>query len=65
MIDLIHCAARLPAQDLGRARAWYSDKLGLKPGPRVGEILKAVYEKQMDGTVTTLEDAIAEGRRLL
>ncbi len=40
-------------------------ELGLKPGPRVGEILKAVYEKQMDGTVTTLEDAIAEGRRLL
>jgi tRNA nucleotidyltransferase (CCA-adding enzyme) len=23
-------------------------ELGLKPGPRVGEILKAVYEKQMD-----------------
>ena len=28
-------------------------ELGLKPGPRVGEILKAVYELQMDGTVTT------------
>ena len=27
--------------------------LGLKPGPRVGEILKAVYEQQMDGTVTS------------
>ena len=40
-------------------------ELGLKPGPRVGEILKAVYEKQMDGTVTTLVDAIAEARRLL
>lgn len=23
--------ARLPAQDLGRARAWYSEKLGLEP----------------------------------
>src|SRR3954467_13726442 len=34
-------------------------ELGLKPGPRVGEILKAVYELQMDGTVTTVEDAIA------
>ena len=33
--------------------------LGLKPGPRVGEILKAVYEQQLDGTVTTLEEAIA------
>jgi catechol 2,3-dioxygenase-like lactoylglutathione lyase family enzyme len=24
-------ATRLPAQDLGRARAWYSEKLGLDP----------------------------------
>jgi tRNA nucleotidyltransferase (CCA-adding enzyme) len=40
-------------------------ELGLTPGPRVGEILKAVYEQQMDGTVTTLEEAIAEAKRLL
>jgi tRNA nucleotidyltransferase (CCA-adding enzyme) len=40
-------------------------ELGLSPGPRVGEILKAVYEQQMDGSVTTLEDAIAAARRLL
>ena len=39
--------------------------LGLTPGPRVGEILKAVYEKQMDGTVTTLEQAIEEAKRLV
>jgi tRNA nucleotidyltransferase (CCA-adding enzyme) len=39
--------------------------LGLTPGPRVGEILKAVYEQQMDGSVTTLEDAIAAARGLL
>ena len=26
---------RLPAQDLDRARRWYSDKLGLDPGGRV------------------------------
>jgi tRNA nucleotidyltransferase (CCA-adding enzyme) len=39
--------------------------LGLKPGPRVGEILKAVYEQQMDGKVTTLEEALAEAQRLL
>ena len=39
--------------------------LGLKPGPRVGEILKAVYERQMDGTVTTLDEAVAEAQRLL
>jgi tRNA nucleotidyltransferase (CCA-adding enzyme) len=39
--------------------------LGLKPGPRVGEILKAVYEQQMDGKVTTLDEALAEAQRLL
>jgi tRNA nucleotidyltransferase (CCA-adding enzyme) len=39
--------------------------LGLKPGPRVGEILKAVYEKQMDGSVTTLDQAIDEAKRFL
>jgi tRNA nucleotidyltransferase (CCA-adding enzyme) len=38
--------------------------LGLRPGPRVGEILKAVYEMQMDGQVTTIEDAIAMARSL-
>ena len=40
-------------------------ELGMKPGPRVGEILKAVYEQQMDGTVTTLEQAIEAARQLL
>ena len=39
--------------------------LGLKPGPRVGEILKLVYEQQMDGQITTLEQAIDAGRRLI
>jgi tRNA nucleotidyltransferase (CCA-adding enzyme) len=39
--------------------------LGLKPGPRVGEILKMVYEQQMDGTITTLDDAIARARDYL
>ena len=40
-------------------------ELGVKPGPRMGEILKAVYEQQLDGTVSTLEDAIATARTLL
>jgi len=40
-------------------------EIGLTPGPRVGEILKAVYEQQLDGTVTTLEDAVAAARRAL
>ena len=39
--------------------------LGLQPGPRVGEILKAVYEQQLDGRVTTIEDAIAMARSLV
>jgi tRNA nucleotidyltransferase (CCA-adding enzyme) len=39
-------------------------ELGLQPGPRVGEILKTVYEQQLDGRVTTLEEAIAAARPL-
>jgi tRNA nucleotidyltransferase (CCA-adding enzyme) len=37
--------------------------LGLQPGPQVGEILKQVYERQLDGEITTLEDAIAAAKR--
>jgi tRNA nucleotidyltransferase (CCA-adding enzyme) len=37
--------------------------LGIPPGPRVGAILKHVYEKQLDGDVATLDDAIDEARR--
>jgi tRNA nucleotidyltransferase (CCA-adding enzyme) len=33
--------------------------LGLEPGPRMGEILRAVYEKQLDGEVTTVEEGLA------
>ena len=40
-------------------------ELGLTPGPRVGEILKQVYEKQLDGQVTTVDEAIAEARTRL
>jgi tRNA nucleotidyltransferase (CCA-adding enzyme) len=40
-------------------------ELGLKPGPRVGEILKAVYEQQMDGSVTNLEQALVAAKRIL
>ncbi len=40
-------------------------QLGMKPGPRMGEILKAVYEQQLDGTVTTIEEAIVVARRLI
>jgi tRNA nucleotidyltransferase (CCA-adding enzyme) len=40
-------------------------ELGMIPGPRVGEILKAVYEQQMDGRVRNLDEAIDAAKRLL
>ncbi len=40
-------------------------ELGLKPGPRVGEITRAVYEMQLDGRVRTLTDARKAARELL
>jgi tRNA nucleotidyltransferase (CCA-adding enzyme) len=39
--------------------------LGLTPGPRVGEVLRHIYEKQLDGLITTVEQAIDEARRVL
>jgi tRNA nucleotidyltransferase (CCA-adding enzyme) len=39
--------------------------LGLAPGPRVGDVLKQVYEKQLDGDITTLEEGLAEAKRIL
>jgi len=40
-------------------------ELGLVPGPAVGRIVKAVYERQLDGSVANLDDAIAAARELL
>jgi tRNA nucleotidyltransferase (CCA-adding enzyme) len=40
-------------------------ELGLKPGPRVGEVLKQVYEKQLDGAITNVAEGIDEARRIL
>jgi tRNA nucleotidyltransferase (CCA-adding enzyme) len=39
--------------------------LGVAPGPRVGELLKLVYERQLDGAVTSLEEATAVAKELL
>ena len=39
--------------------------LGVKPGPEVGVILRAIYERQLDGEITTLDDAIAEAQKLI
>jgi len=38
--------------------------LGVEPGPRVGAITRAVYEMQLDGRVSTVEEAIAEAKKL-
>jgi len=40
-------------------------ELGMKPGPKMGEITGKVYDLQLEGKVRTLEDAQAEARRLL
>jgi tRNA nucleotidyltransferase (CCA-adding enzyme) len=64
---------------LERARAIGADKgpppaillgrhvlaLGIRPGPRVGEILKKVYDEQLDGAITTLDAAITRAKALL
>ncbi len=39
--------------------------LGLAPGPGVGTILKNVYDRQLDGEVRTLDDALALAKHLV
>jgi tRNA nucleotidyltransferase (CCA-adding enzyme) len=39
--------------------------LGVPPGPDVGRVVRAVYERQLDGAVATIEEACAEARRIL
>lgn len=40
-------------------------EIGVRPGPEVGRLLAAVYERQLDGAVRTLDEARAEARRLI
>lgn len=40
-------------------------ELGLKPGPQVGEITKAVYEMQLDGRVRDIEEAREAAKKIL
>jgi tRNA nucleotidyltransferase (CCA-adding enzyme) len=40
-------------------------ELGMQPGPRMGEITRAVYEMQLDGRVRNLDEAIAEAKKLI
>jgi tRNA nucleotidyltransferase (CCA-adding enzyme) len=39
-------------------------ELGMSPGPAMGAVLKAVYEQQLDGTVSTLEESLDAARRI-
>lgn len=38
---------------------------GMKPGPAMGRVLKAVYELQLDGAVRTVEDALGAARAII
>ncbi|MGE3509083.1 MAG: CCA tRNA nucleotidyltransferase [Vicinamibacterales bacterium] len=40
-------------------------ELGISPGPRMGQILKAVYERQLDGAVGTLDEALAAAQAII
>jgi tRNA nucleotidyltransferase (CCA-adding enzyme) len=40
-------------------------ELGLEPGPKMGEVTKAVYEMQLDGRVQTLDDAKIMAKKIL
>jgi tRNA nucleotidyltransferase (CCA-adding enzyme) len=55
--------AERPPEPLLRGRDVLA--LGVRPGPEVGRVIRAVYERQLDGAVTTLEEARDEARRIL
>ena len=38
--------------------------LGVRPGPAVGEVLRQVYERQLDGSVSDFDAAMALARDL-
>jgi tRNA nucleotidyltransferase (CCA-adding enzyme) len=40
-------------------------ELGVQPGPAMGEMLKAVYELQLDGKITTLDEAKREAAAMM
>ena len=39
--------------------------LGVPPGPRMGQILRQVYERQLDGRITSVDDGLAIAREML
>jgi tRNA nucleotidyltransferase (CCA-adding enzyme) len=40
-------------------------EMGMKPGPRMGEIAEKVFQLQLDGKVTTLDEAREAARGLI
>ena len=40
-------------------------ELGVRPGPELGRLLKQVYERQLEGEVTTLDQATTAARELI
>ena len=40
-------------------------ELGLQPGPQIGGVTRAVYEMQLDGEITTLDEAIEAARKII
>jgi tRNA nucleotidyltransferase (CCA-adding enzyme) len=39
--------------------------MGVPPGPRMGEVLREVYERQLDGMITTIEEGRQEARSII
>ena len=39
--------------------------LGMKPGPEMGALLKQIYERQLDGAITTTEEGITLASQIL
>ena len=40
-------------------------ELGLPPGPEVGRLLRRIYEAQLDGDITTLDEGLARARVII
>jgi tRNA nucleotidyltransferase (CCA-adding enzyme) len=40
-------------------------EVGFEPGPRMGKLLRSVYELQLDGKVTTSEEALAAAQKAI
>ena len=39
--------------------------LGLSPGPRIGAVLRQIYEKQLDGSIVTIDEGVALAKEIL